>query len=115
MSAKVVYASYFLLQILDRLAQLLRCGIRQLVVFPELIEYLLFLHVGGKLLLLKACASPLKLKKLTVSLLRVLVSLCASSLKFKALIVYLIYLGFNALCLGSYAAAFVKHRFQLVL
>ena len=37
---------------INRLAQLLRCRMAQLIVIPELIEYLLFLHIGGKLLLL---------------------------------------------------------------
>lgn len=36
-----------LLQVFNRLAQLLSGRIRKLVVFPELVEYLLFLHVGG--------------------------------------------------------------------
>ena len=58
---------------LDRLAQLLRGGVAELVIVPELVENLLFLHVGGKLLLLELGDEPLHIQKGAVLLLRLLV------------------------------------------
>ncbi len=61
-AAQLGNALLLLLQVLHRLAQLLSGGIRKLVVFPELVEYLLFLHVGGVFLALESGAGLLKLE-----------------------------------------------------
>ena len=53
----------------------------QLIIIPELVEKLLFLHVGGKLLLLYTGAAALKVEDVAVALLGVLVVFGAAALK----------------------------------
>ena len=75
------------------------------VVIPELIEYLLFLKLGGKLFLLKPRTASLELQKLLVALLSVLIGFGALALKLKLLIVNFAYLGANIIRLLNKAVA----------
>lgn len=73
----------------------------QLVVVPELVHDLLFLHVGGKLFLLNTGGEPLKLVYLGVALLGVLLGLCALALKLQLAETDAGYLVLNGLYLSG--------------
>ena len=70
LAAQIGDQAVFLRHRLDRLPQGTGLGKGQLVVVPQLVQDLLFLHVGGKLFLLDFGALPLKSNDLGVALLR---------------------------------------------
>ena len=67
--------------VLDRLAQRLGRRAAELVIVPELVEDLLFLHVGRELFLLKARHEPLHIQQVAVARLRIAVGARALSLQ----------------------------------
>ena len=61
----------------------------QLIVFPELVHYLLFFHVGGKLLLLYLRDFPFEVENVAVALLCLLVGAGTLALKLHLAAAYL--------------------------
>ena len=89
-------------QALHRLAHRLRRSMAQLIVFPELVHYLLFFHVGGKLLLLYPRDLAFEVKNVAVALLRLLVGAGALALKLHLAAAYLCDLVLDGLGLFVY-------------